>query len=281
MSALRACALAVATACSSPRATTSTTPTSSASPPRAPSVDAEADASEDDAGEVEEDAGAPGAADAARDGGAFACFVDQVAVEGEYCEDVRQDCMDWMEPPQGDVGRCRRFAPSLCMRARVHKRFCIDVDEFTRPGDTLPLAPISWTDAKRECEKLGKRLCLESEWNFACEGEEIFPYPTGLERPSGICNFDQMKLLDAFGHVRDLRVPSASLTKCVSPFGVRSMVGNVDEWTYRDVMNGPNRTALKGGWWMAGRSRCRPATTAHGELYRDFQTGFRCCADGW
>jgi hypothetical protein len=210
-----------------------------------------------------------------------ACFADMVSVDGDYCTDVRQDCLVWMEPPVGDVGRCKTFAPSTCHGQRKHMHFCIDIDELTRPGEKLPVSSINWTEAKKECESLGKRLCLESEWNFACEGEQMLPYPTGLERPSKQCNFDQMKLLDARGAVRDLRVPSASLTECTSPFGARSMVGNVDEWTYRDVMNGPNRTALKGGWWMAARNRCRPATTAHGELYRDFQTGFRCCADAW
>lgn len=250
---------------------TSSAPSTSASPPDATAdeLDASADAAD-----------AP--ADAAPDGPhPLACFADMVAVEGEYCTEVRQDCLVWMEPPQGDVGRCRTFAPSVCHGKREHKRFCIDVDEFTRAGEKLPVGQISWTDAKRECETIGKRLCLESEWNFACEGESMLPYPTGYDRPSKQCNFDQHKLLDARGAVRDLRVPSSSLTECTSPFGVRSMVGNVDEWTFRDVMNGPNRTALKGGWWMAARNRCRPATTAHGELYRDFQTGFRCCADGW
>jgi sulfatase modifying factor 1 len=143
----------------------------------------------------------------------------------------------------------------------------------------LPRTTVAWVDAKWICEKNKKRLCKESEWNFACEGPDMLPYPTGLERPIGACNFDQMKLLDARGAVRDLRKPSASLTACTSPFGVRNLSGNVDEWTVRDVMNGTNRTALKGGWWMAARNRCRPATTAHSEIYRDFQTGFRCCVD--
>jgi hypothetical protein len=31
-------------------------------------------------------------------------------------------------------------------------------------------------------ESLGKRLYREAEWNFACEGEAMLPYPTGLER---------------------------------------------------------------------------------------------------
>ena len=159
-------------------------------------------------------------------------------------------------------------------------RFCMDRDEWAPPGQSLPANHKSWNDAVKVCGGQGKRVCMESEWNFACEGEHMLPYPTGLERPAKQCNFDQMKLLDVHGATRDLRKQSASMTECTSPFGVRNMSGNVDEWTYRDVMNGANRTALKGGWWMAARNRCRPATTAHGEIYRDFQTGFRCCADG-
>jgi formylglycine-generating enzyme len=202
------------------------------------------------------------------------------AAYGSYCTSVKQVCLKWMEPPPDpEEGRCLKFAPSTCGGPRKDLRFCIDTDEYTAPGDKLPLAQTSWTDAKRICEGRGRRLCLESEWNFACEGGDMLPYPTGLERPIGRCNFDQLKLLDDRGAVRDLRKRSRSLDECISPFGVRNMAGNVDEWTMRDVTNGPNRSALKGGWWMAARNRCRPATTAHGEHFRDFETGIRCCAD--
>jgi formylglycine-generating enzyme required for sulfatase activity len=203
-----------------------------------------------------------------------------VLVDGDSCPTVRQICAEWMEPPHiaGD-GRCARFRPSECLAPRVHLRFCIDRDEYTAPGDRLPMNMASWHDARRLCEASGKRLCLESEWNFACEGEAMLPYPTGLERDSRHCNFDRMDLLDELGHLRDLRVPAAAVAECVSPFGARSLVGNVDEWVVRDVTWGPADGALKGGWWLAGRNRCRPATTAHDDDYHDVQTGFRCCAE--
>ena len=201
-------------------------------------------------------------------------------VEGEYCTRVHQECLAWMEKPYlGGDGRCARFAPTVCTGNRVAMRFCIDVDEYTAPGDALPMNVTSWTDARRICESSSKRLCRESEWNFACEGEAMLPYPTGLTRDHVLCNVDRMDLYDARGRPRDLRVPAAQVAGCASPFGVRSLIGNVDEWVERDVTPGHWRSALKGGWWLAARNRCRPATTAHDEVYRDFQTGFRCCSD--
>jgi hypothetical protein len=38
-----------------------------------------------------------------------------------------------------------------------------------------------------------------------------------------------MDLYDGTGRVRDLRLPSSAVATCVSSFGVRSLVGNVDE----------------------------------------------------
>jgi hypothetical protein len=212
--------------------------------------------------------------------GAGSCPAEMVLVDGEYCTDVEQTCIDWMEPPQpGGIGRCAKFAPSVCKGQRVHMKFCIDRDEYTPPRETLPENFSSWTSATETCGKLGKRLCRESEWNFACEGEDMLPYPTGYERASDKCNYDQMHLYDERGAVKDLRKPSGSLNECTSPFGVRNMAGNVDEWTDRDVTWGEYHNAMKGGWWMAARNRCRPATISHWDLYTDFQTGFRCCED--
>jgi hypothetical protein len=233
---------------------------------------------ETDARPPEEPAIAP--ADASSGRGADACGAGMQLVDGAYCTAPIEDCLEWQDPPQHPFARCARFAPSRCAGPRVHKRFCIDRDEFAAPGEALPENDVSWTQAKRTCEGEGKRLCLESEWEFACEGEQMFPYPTGYERDGDACNFDKEDLLDpATGRLRDLRRPVAELDRCVSPFGARAMSGNVDEWVWRDRTPGDYRSALKGGWWMPARDRCRPATTAHGENFAGMQTGFRCCAD--
>jgi hypothetical protein len=208
-----------------------------------------------------------------------ACAGGMLLVDGDYCTEVRQDCLVWQDPPSNPFARCAKFAPSRCVGARVHKRFCIDRDEYTRAGEALPAADVSWTDARRACEADGKRLCRETEWELACEGEQMHPYPTGFDRDATACNVDRDHLIDAAGKLRDLRQPAAALAACVSAYGARNMVGNVDEWVVRDRTAGEWRSALKGGWWMPGRDRCRPATTAHGETFRGPQTGFRCCAD--
>jgi sulfatase modifying factor 1 len=209
------------------------------------------------------------------------CPSAMILVDGDYCTEVRETCLQWDEPPeQTRFARCAKFAPSVCAGNRVHKRFCIDRDEYVREGDSLPLSNVSWTQARTICQKDGKRLCSESEWEFACEGEEMLPYPTGYERDSTVCNFDKTDLINPkTSKLRDLREPPAELDGCKSPFGVRSMTGNVDEWVWRDRTSGEWRSALKGGWWMPARDRCRPATTAHGENFGGLQTGFRCCAD--
>lgn len=208
------------------------------------------------------------------------CPREMVFVSGEYCTEVRQDCATWEDPPSTPLARCAEYSPSRCVGERVPKRFCIDRDEYVPPGQALPLGDVSWSQARAICQGIGKRLCRETEWEFACEGENMFAYPTGPARDASVCNFDRGDLVDAKTRkLRDQREPPGALDRCLSPFGVRSMSGNVDEWVWRDRTPGPWRSALKGGWWMPGRDRCRPATTAHGENFRQLQTGLRCCAD--
>lgn len=235
------------------------------------------------------DAGPPGpnsarttALDAAADAQApAACPPEMILVDGMYCPKVRHRCLRYLDD-QGPGGflshhRCAEFAKEPeCLSEREPRRFCIDRDEYVPDGAELPLIDQSWTMTRELCGSLGKRLCFESEWEFACEGEELRPYPYGFSRNAKICNHDQTNLSKR-GKLRDLRVPPESRPECVSPFGVRNMVGNVDEWAQRDGFVRPWRSSLRGGWWLAGRNNCRAATTGHDEYYFGPQTGVRCC----
>ncbi|MGD0529558.1 MAG: hypothetical protein ABSE49_30750, partial [Polyangiaceae bacterium] len=106
-----------------------------------------------------------------------ACPDDMVLIDGEYCPRVEQRCLRWMDPPgRYHEYRCAEYAkPARCLSAREHRRFCIDRQERVDAESGLPLNVQSWTDAKRSCEAQGARVCMESEWTFACEGEEMRP----------------------------------------------------------------------------------------------------------
>jgi hypothetical protein len=212
-----------------------------------------------------------------------ACPPEMVLVDGIYCPDVRHKCVRYLDEAnaKGYLAkvRCAEFERNPeCHAVREHRRFCIDRDEYAAPGATLPLADQSWMTSAELCQNLGKRLCFESEWEFACEGEAMLPYPYGFVRDAKLCNHD-VEVLSARGKFRDRRVASESRPGCVSPFGARNMVGNVDEWVHRDGMAKPWRAALHGGWWLGGRNNCRAATVGHDEFYFGGQTGVRCCAN--
>jgi hypothetical protein len=150
---------------------------------------------------------APSAALARTDG----CPEGMVRVEGDYCPDVEQTCKKHHPEYERDQERRRKAeekgqkhkstvsercleyaAPTVC-KSKDKRRlsFCIDPFEYPNEKGQLPALLISWTDAKKTCEGLGKRLCTEDEFNFACEGPEMLPYTYGFVRDPAKCSIDK------------------------------------------------------------------------------------------
>jgi formylglycine-generating enzyme len=218
-----------------------------------------------------------------------ACGADMVDVEGDYCPNVQQECLRWLDPDSRM--RCLEFAPTpSCLGKLIHKHFCIDRFEYPNVAGARPVVMTSWYEARDTCATLGKRLCGDTEWTLACEGHERLPYPYGLTRSAEACNIDKPhpdpdekaladpKTRDAEVARLDQRDASGDRTRCVSPFGVHDMTGNVDEWVVNESGR-PFASGLKGGYWGPVRTRCRPMTSAHNEQFMFYQIGFRCCAD--
>lgn len=203
---------------------------------------------------------------------------EMIDISGEYCENVIQPCLKYKDPPNNFIRRCQEFGPSQCAGKRKSLQFSIDREEY---GATIPMVSINWFDAKKLCENDGKRLCTDEEWTFACEGEQMLPYPYGYVRDSAACNIDNMDLVKN-GQLIDHRAEHDKYLNCLSSFGVHNMTGNADEFVVN--LNGsetqvPYISGLKGGWWGALRNRCRPMTTGHNQYYKQEQIGFRCCKD--
>jgi len=223
---------------------------------------------------------------------ATACGEGMVLVDGVYCPFVGHTCVSFANEAR-DV--CDRYAPEVLCEGRLqHRRYCVDVFEYPNLEGVVPAVMVDYDEAKRACSVEGKRLCTTEEWEFACEGTEMWPYPYGIDRDATACNIDRkvtMPDLPAFsdpwrisGEVErlDQRVPSGTFDRCVSPFGVRDMTGNVDEWVENSSgkeTEKPFRSALKGGYWGPIRARCRPMTSSHNAWFSFYQVGFRCCGD--
>ena len=216
------------------------------------------------------------------------CSDDMVHIHGEMCVKPLHKCVDWIDDPTLPYARCAEYDPNVeCKGSRIRMNFCIDKFEAA-DGDKMPIADISWTEASSRCSIRGARLCKESEWTFACEGEDMRPYPYGLQRRSDLCNHDIGKDLVCGKMLCDHRKPvdDPSLKECATPEGIVNMTGNIDEWVVLEVphysqRNGNRKmmSGLKGGWWGNLRNRCRPVTVDHDEYFHELQTGFRCCSD--
>ena len=209
-----------------------------------------------------------------------ACPQSMVLVEGNYCPRVELNCKRYLDPKgRYEQFRCAEYGASKCLsKERKQMRFCIDRTEFTEQGETLPANHRSFTHGEKACAAQGKRMCRESEWNFACEGEEMRPYPYGFARDASACNADRTDVISPEGKLRDLRAPGGSFARCSSPFGVMDMAGNLEEFVAIDA-KGPARPAMKGAYWQPSRNFCRAAQTAHDRFYNGTETGFRCCSD--
>ncbi len=223
-------------------------------------------------------------------GSTAGCPDGMLAVRGQYCPEVEQECLAMM--PEG-YERCARFRePSRCRsRRRRPMAFCIDRYEWPNRSGARPAVWVNWNEAAAHCASRGARLCGEDEWTFACEGEAMLPYPYGYTRDSQACNIDRLaRRYDRAALRRGGAAATAEIERvwmgeaagarstCVSPFGVYDLTGNVDEWTVSST-GVPFQSALKGGWWSRVRTRCRPVTRAHYERFRYYQIGFRCCSD--
>jgi formylglycine-generating enzyme required for sulfatase activity len=183
-----------------------------------------------------------------------------------------------------------------CYGKEEPKRFCMDEFEYPNQSGAIPMVMVSWFEARRLCEVQGKRLCGDDEWTLACEGPERLPYAYGWVRDRTACNIDHGWIRPNDGLLASKtappasieaevarlskRVPSGSMPRCRSPYGIMDMGGNVDEWTVNVTLKGkPYQSALKGGHWVSGaRNRCRPQTVSHDETTTYYAEGFRCCA---
>jgi len=170
-----------------------------------------------------------------------------------------------------------------------------------------PANCLDWNQAKGYCEWTGKRLCSESEWEKAARGTDGRKYPWGSVEPT--CEQAVVDSVKPADNAKDhgickkpgggwINAASAvgSRPADLSPYGVRDMAGNVQEWvqdryhpTYLSApvdggameeqsLHGSVRVVRGGGYDVSSsdvrasnRERALPSEGRAG-------LGFRCCS---
>jgi hypothetical protein len=218
------------------------------------------------------------------------CPSDTVLAEGLYCPELEQRC----ERAGSSDDACQRYAePSRCLvEQKQLLRVCVDRYEWPNQLGQKPLVLVGYDEAQALCRSVGKRLCDESEWLLACEGEQHLPYSYGYERDPTRCVIDRLAIKpnrplaaydrcmddeacrEAFGKI-DQREPSGSFRACISPVGAHDMTGNVAEWV-SPLRPGPGQPFV-GGAWGPGPNRCRTTQRSSNASEMRPDVGFRCC----
>jgi len=193
----------------------------------------------------------------------------------------------------------------------------MDLYEAPNVAGATPLVMYTFTEAEAWCAARDKRLCFDDEWRAACEGPSGWAYPYGDVRVPGQCNDDKLwrtynqavldrwpvsastpavgSLVELYATVRAVSSTAATAADhvealyqgepgganpdCAGAAGIYDLSGNVEEWTRRRDGGQPQfHGKLAGRYWAESRT-CQSGVTTHGDGFRFYEIGFRCCRD--
>jgi iron(II)-dependent oxidoreductase len=189
-------------------------------------------------------------------------------------------------------------AYQACVRAGACERIDDDTPMMTCNGQNNrgehPMNCVDWNAATAFCRWAGGRLPTAAEWEYAAKSGSSRVYPWGDEAPTGrranFCDANCPTALDeaskktwvdngwvSFGEDDGWAgtAPVGSFARGDTPWGLKDMAGNVNEWTASSYDS--SNKEMRGGSWRNSppilRASCRyrdePAS-------RNVVLGFRC-----
>ncbi len=181
----------------------------------------------------------------------------------------------------------------VCLDAYYIDRYEVTQEEYEKVMNknpsvfagcrNCPVEYVSWTDAKSYCEKVGKRLPTEAEWEYAARGGSDSRYYWGRGIDTGCLWYFENS--SSRSHPVGQKRPNG--------YGLYDMLGNVREWCsdmfsdniYRmsavynpRVLEG-KYAVLRGGSWNDNASKVRTAARSSDvPKTHDSTNGFRCAS---
>jgi len=191
--------------------------------------------------------------------------------------DAPQPGMSYVPPGKYLAGRFDRYDAEGGSAERPETvvetaGYWIDDLPFVNPMLDDPYAPplrgMTFVEAGLLCDKYGKRLCTEDEWEKACRGPKSLVFSYGDEWDPEAC--PRSGFFEGGYRLSDFPA-------CVSGYGVVGMSGGVGEWTQTVKGDGHVIKPAEVGTY-AKHSRCA-GRTDRGDDFKSEHIGMRCCHD--
>lgn len=138
--------------------------------------------------------------------------------------------------------------------------------------DNHPIVNVTWHDASAFAEWAGLALPTPAEWQKAACGTDGRDYPWGSDRDATKCH------CSAKGREADGTCAVGQYPTDVSPYGVRDMAGNVNEWGEGNCAWSPSSRYTFGGNWWASDTSALLVNDSHSSepSFKSDGMGFRC-----
>lgn len=200
----------------------------------------------------------------------------------QHSVDLAGFWMDQTEVTRGMYKRCIKSKNCPDISSELMKISGFDDEK----NDGHPIVLITWEQARVYCERVGRRLPTEAEWEKAARGTDGRTYPWGETPIDGN--------LALYGKAVNGTRPVDAYPAGMSPYGILNMIGNAAEWVFdtysadyyslSPLQNplGPDtgdQKVIRGSSWKDDISQVRISRRSFDNLNsKDDDRGFRCAS---